>query len=733
LKSLRDLEVRSQESEVQVRPDRHVVKRHLPVLRGICGALLAVCGLFAQVSSRTVTPWPGWEQYQVILWSTGIPASPTDWLNRIRDAGFTAEECSVGADCRRFVDAHLGFYVENMLPELAFLHSREAIYKADRDAYAASHDRRYLVRQPCFDDPAFWERISPRMVSLAKAQAGNHPLAYDLRDEPSLGSYTSPMDYCFCPYTLRAFRDWLRKQYPTLDALNREWETNFATWDDVTPMTTFEIKERERRALASRKPENYAPWADHRAYMDFSFSNTLERLRSLVHEGDPKAPVGIAGAQMPSAWGGYDLWRISQAVDWIEPYDVADSRRIFRSFLPPRTPVLSTFFGKDIPQLQMQAWRLLLEGDRGAIVWDDDESRVIQKTTPGMPLTDRARGLRAVFEEVRRVAPEWFRLQPENDHIAIHYSQASIRAHWMFDSREDGNNWLKRYASYEAENSRLAKVRDSFVTVVQDLGFQPDFVSYAQVENGDLIRKGYKVLLLPQSVAMSAAECRNIEAFVRAGGLVIADNLVATMDEHGRRLPRGGLDELFGVHQKGDWKPRGDGAAVSSKLPGAHALLPFDSGLPVLPGNRTPLSNAPMVQERRTGQGAAIFLNLDMHDYAKLRAAGPGGAAYLEVFGQALQRAGIAAPVKVAGAQRVGIFRYTGGAVEYVALIRNQEPGSPLEARAQRIEVTFPKEVKVTDVLRNVELGSVRTVALDLEPSRPILLKLQPAAGGRAR
>jgi hypothetical protein len=81
----------------------------------------------------------------------------------------------------------------------------------------------------------------------------------------------------------------------------------------------------------------------------------------------------------------------------------------------------------------------------------------------------------------------------------------------------------------------------------------------------------------------------------------------------------------------------------------------------------------------------------------------------------------------------VGIFRYTGGAVEYVALIRNQEPGSPLEARAQRIEVTFPKEVKVTDVLRNVELGSVRTVALDLEPSRPILLKLQPAAGGRAR
>ena len=706
--------------------------RYLPtVSRRTCAALLAVCALFAQSGSPAAKPWPGWQQYQVILWSMGSPASPTDWLDRIREAGFTAEECPAGTDCRRFVDAHLGFYVENMLSDLAFLHSREPIYKADWNAYATSRDRRDLVRKPCFDDPAFWDQISHRMASLTREQAGHHPLAYDLRDEPSLGSLASPMDYCFCPYTLRALRQWLQRQYPTLAALNREWETSFSTWDDVMPLTTFEIKERERRALSGRRPENYAPWADHRAFMDFSFSNALDRLRSLVHQQDPKAPVGIEGAQMASAWGGYDLWRISQSVDWIEPYDLANSRRIFRSFLPPRAPVLSTFFGKDIPQLQMQAWRLLLEGDRGAVVWDDDESRAIQKSAPGMPLTERGRALRTVFDEVRRIAPQWFRLQPENDHIAIHYSQASIRAHWMFDSREDGNTWLKRYSSYEEKNSRLAQVRNSFVTVVQDLGFQPDFVSYAQIENGDLIRKGYKVLLLPQSVAMSAAECRNIEAFVRAGGLVIADNMVATMDEHCRRLPKGGLDDLFGVHQKPDWKPRGDGASVASKLLGGRALLLFERGLPVLAGNQTPLANAPMVQERRTGQGAAIFLNLDMHDYGKLRATGPGGAACLEVFGQALQRAGIAPPLKVAGAQSVGVFRYTEGAVEYVALIRNQEPASPLMPRPQRIEVTFPKAVKATDLLRNVDFGPQRTLALDLEPSRPILLRLQPVLEGQ--
>src|ERR1039457_2579595 len=268
--------------------------RYFPtVSRRTCAALLAVCALFAQSGSPAAKPWPGWQQYQVILWSMGSPASPTDWLDRIREAGFTAEECPAGTDCRRFVDAHLGFYVENMLSDLAFLHSREPIYKADWNAYANSRDRRDLVRKPCFDDPAFWDQISHRMASLTREQSGHHPLAYDLRDEPSLGSLASPMDYCFCPYTLRALRQWLQRQYPTLAALNQEWETSFSTWDDVMPLTTFEIKERERRALSGRRPENYAPWADHRAFMDFSFSNALDRLRSLVHQQDPKAPVGI--------------------------------------------------------------------------------------------------------------------------------------------------------------------------------------------------------------------------------------------------------------------------------------------------------------------------------------------------------------------------------------------------------------------------------------------------------
>src|SRR5262249_7704103 len=151
-------------------------------------------------------------------------------------------------------------------------------------------------------------------------------------------------------------------------------------------------------------------------------------------------------------------------------------------------------------------------------------------------------------------------------------SQASIRAHWMFDSRADGDSWPRRFSSYEAQHSRLARVRDSFMRVVEDLGLQYNFVSYEQVEAGELIKGGFKVLMLPQSVAMSPRECRQVEAFVRVGGTVIADNMTATMDEHCRRLPQGQLDTLFGIRRSSvAWR----GEAGGGTLPAAAGAAPL--------------------------------------------------------------------------------------------------------------------------------------------------------------
>jgi hypothetical protein len=686
--------------------------------------------------------WRGWDKYQVIMWSTGSPKDLSLWFQRLKEMGCTAEECYRGRSSDDFVQRNFGFYVENLVPQLAYLHSRNKIYREDFEGYTSTQDKRHLVRNPCFHDPAFWEEVKPYLQDLVRPHVTNKPLLYNLQDELSIGSFASPMDYCFSPHTLIAFRQWLQEQYDSLDALNQEWETDFASWDDVEPMTTYEAKDRERKALQDGRLENYAPWADHRAFMDITFAQALGRLRGLIRELDPHAPVGIEGAQMPSAWGGYDLWRLSQVIDWVEPYDIANSRDIFRSFLPSNAPVVGTVFGSDFQRIRRRLWWLVLHGDRGCVIWDDEKSRCIEKTEDGLPLTDRGKGLAEIFEELKSLASVFFNLQRVDDRIAIHYSQASIRAHWMFDSREDGNTWPRRFSSYESRHSRLVRVRDSFVSVIEDLGLQYNFVSYEQIENGELQKAGYKVLLLPQSVAMSQKECEQIESFVRSGGTVIADNMTATMDEHCKRMSQGQLDEMFGIRRSGvAWRAKAEAGSLPVTVEGAMPLQAFEPEITLTTGKaHHTIRQTPAIVENSFGQGCAIYLNLDMHDYIDYRLTPPKGEDYRECFRQLLQKAGIEAPLKVINtmddrpAACVEVWRYRGNGANYVALMRNAEidadslgnigyrENEKLE-RVAPIQVILPEQAQVTDIRTGKSYGVTDRVTVEMDPWSPVILE----------
>lgn len=654
---------------------------------------LFVAGLVCVLDAQAPHEWRGWDRYQVILWSTGGVPQRTPlsrWIGRLEELGFTAEERPADEVSDAWAVPGFGFYVDNMVAELGFHHARAALYRRDREQYEKTRDKRYLMRDPSFEDPAFWEKIAPRVEAMVRRHAGNRPLLYNLRDEPSLGSFISPMDYSFSPHTLRAFREWLKTRYPSLEAINREWGTSFSRWEDVTPFTTYEIKARERAGS-----ENYAAWADHREFMDISFASALDRLRTMIRRLDPATPVGIAGSQMAAAFGGYDLWRISQAVDWVEPYNIAGSRKILQSFLPMGTPVLSTVFGSDTPRIRRQLWWLVLHQDRGVVVWDDEKSRLVRKELPDLPATGRGQSLAPLWAELKSVAPRIFGLHAEHGPIAIHYSQASVRAHWMLDSRKDGDSWIRRLASYEQTHSGLAQVRESFARIVEDLGLDYRYVSYQQIESGELMRQGYKVLMLPQSIAMSAEECRRVEEFVRGGGTVIADGPTAVMDEHCRRLPRGQLDGLFGIR-----------------------------------------GGAPGPVENRTGKGRTVYLNLDLHDYEKQRLHPPAGGNDRELFARLLNEAGAAPSVTVRDLSGrpvpcVAVWRFAGPRADYVAVMRNVEPydaqtklAAALE-QPERVRVTLQRKTRVRDVRTGRDWGVTGELSVTLDPWSPSIFECE--------
>ena len=152
-------------------------------------------------------------------------------------------------------------------------------------------------------------------------------------------------------------------------ALNLEWGTDFTSWDAVQPMLTDS-------ALA-RIDGNYAAWNDFKAWMDTAFARAVRAGTDALHRADPDALSGLEGGQLPG-WGGYDYFQLAPAVDVLEIYDEANNVAIARAANPDAT-LLRTSFG---PGDGAEAWRNLLQGGRGTVVWDEGDQVVRPDGSP---------------------------------------------------------------------------------------------------------------------------------------------------------------------------------------------------------------------------------------------------------------------------------------------------------------------------------------------------------------
>jgi hypothetical protein len=619
---------------------------------------LLVLSSAAAAQETGLREWPG---YQVIMWTGGsAEKQPEKWplyYQRLAEMGVSAGMVYGDGDPQPLLDAKFPYYVENMVHQGLCLKFRSTV--TDWDAFVtgwkAGRSEDQCVRDYCLDDPAWLVDACREVQRIAGRNAAHRPLLYDLRDELSVTVSANPFDYDFSPLALQGFRAWLQTEYVSLEELNERWQTDFDAWEDVRPFTTDLIKHRmaSGEARPRGKPDwhavqqlrfelsaarsnptawNLSPWADHRTYMDISLARALDAMRRAAHDVDPHTPVGIEGTQMPAAFGGYDLWRLSQVLDWVEPYDLCDAREIFGSFMPGRT-MLTTVGEQNAVEARRRLWHLLLAGDDGCIVWWSEDC--IDWNSADYALTRRAQSLAPVLMEMRSpLASLYHKAARQRDPIAIHYSQPSVQVAWLMESTGDGSTWLRRFSSFEAAHNRHAKVRHAWLKLLENAGFDPVFVSSQQIEAGVLESGGFRALVLPQSWAISDEEAEAIARFARRPsdpGIVLADGHAGLFDEHGRLRERGALDDMFPA----------DGSA---------AVVVVREGSPELSRELTAATSQAADAERTSGadSGAAI---------AALR------AALLPIVPQV--------SIEPSDA-RVKVWRYTLGAHQLLALERNQ-------------------------------------------------------------
>ena len=418
-------------------------------------------------------------------------------------------------------------YRPDRIQNWSYLQAKE-LYKKDPSSKEA------FKRHPSLSDPVWLEKIHDRLVESARTFSPYRPFFYDLGDESGIADLAAFWDFDFSDQSLVPMRRWLQARYGTLGALNEQWGSAFAAWDLVTPQTTSEAMK--------RTDDNYSSWADHKEWMDISYASAIKMGVDAVRSVDPDAYVAIAGGQMPG-WGGYDYYRLSQVLTAIEPYDIGNNVEILRS-LNPSIAFVTTAFARG-PWERHRIWYELLHGARGNLIWDDKSGFIAKDGSIG----DRGREVAPYYNELRNgIGALLINSSRQSDPIAIHYSQSSMRTEWMLAQKPKGDAWVERTSSTKRKDSDFLRVRESYCRLVEDLGLQYNFVAYGQLEDGELLKRGYRLLILPRSSSLSPAEAKAIREFAEQGGSIISDGDAGTFDEHSRWLSQSSLAGVEMAH-----------------------------------------------------------------------------------------------------------------------------------------------------------------------------------------
>ena len=471
--------------------------------------------------------------------------------------------------------------------------------------------------------------------------------------------------------------------------------TKFKTWTEVK---TFLVRyDRELGEVRSTKGWNASPWSDFRNFMDATFADAVLRAATLCKAEDPHARCATEGGQAPFAFGWYNYEQVMRAVDLIEAYNIGNNVEVIRSLKPEALMVATVGYNHklgtpmtDADRLRQRqevrpVWWALFHGHQGSIIWDAQEEGGTFVDLESGKLTPSADCFAAAFRELRSgLGMQVMKSTRTQDGIAIHYSHPSVQAHWLLENVKKARQWMVNTIDAPTD-SRFIAVRNSWTKLIEDVQLQYDFVSASQVASGDLNSGNYRVFILPESIALSTTEADEIRDFVRGGGTVIADARVALLNERCRDLGAGQLNDVFGIAQ-GDTRPsgastKGVGGVGGFDLTGKDlgAMTPADTSLVATTAKALARSgDVPMLLVNSFGKGRAVYLNMEMSDYAFDRLNPKANGLLPDLMEGILGLAQIHPRVRVVGADGrrlpgTEVVILNNGACELVAIFRNPQ------------------------------------------------------------
>ena len=209
----------------------------------------------------------------------------------------------------------------------------------------------------CTDHPGVWERMKRFLQETGRHYADCGELrGWDIWNELRWNVQADGL-VCFCDHTLSAYREWLRQQYGSLEALNAAWKRRYVCWEDVCP---GKLPDRPYTELMSWQKFITAR-ADRHGTMRHAAMREVDSHHVITAHGAAPSPLYA---------GDRDLYPIDRGNDWNL---AASLDGIGCSSFPQWQGIDDADFGMRIEMVKSaagetrQVWLSELQGGRAAI------------------------------------------------------------------------------------------------------------------------------------------------------------------------------------------------------------------------------------------------------------------------------------------------------------------------------------------------------------------------------
>lgn len=577
------------------------------------------------------------------------------------------------------------------------------------------------IRMPCLNDPQYLKEVEQILTKRAERVFPFSTIEFSMGDECHFvaGNY----ELCFCDWCVKGFHRFLKQEYESVDNMNREYGTNYTSFEEVKPVTLEEAK-KDKRVIPL--------WVDYRIYMEDVWAGIYKFSRDVIQRVVPEAKTGYEGSDSYhiNSFIAADFYKLMEVMKLNCIYDGQFIPFAVSHFSQPGTLLGLGWYGgynrnrSEIFQRYIP-WRHLLRGANSFWIWHGQPGALGSVISGDISFYDFFKSNIEEVKEIKRgIGKLLINSKRDNDKIAVLYSASSVHI-----------------STLTPEFPSMEKVLNSLATIFEDSNFQFQVISYKELKEGVLNKGDFSLLILPFAQSLSKEEIEEIYNFVENGGVVIADLRPGVCNQHGKPYIDGGVDKIFGIKQDTVSYKAHTGRVsikVKDKFPEILAEVVSDSSLKLTTGQ--PLAeiggNIPGIIVNRYGKGTGILLNFSLSRYrGDMKKKEPEEAENLMKFFKSLiSFAGIKEKIKMTpDILGVRSYRFKSGELEYIGILQelpeppiNYAKGTAKPITPSSINIKLDKKYHIYNTREGKYLGYIDKIDTSVEPGKAQLYSLLP-------